>query len=462
MPTQNPGIQPFFPPKEKNRTAIVFVHGFSGDRAGTWGDIPSLLAADKKLSGWDMYGFGYPSHKSFDILGLWTADPALNQIATRLNGEPMLSPERYDALALVAHSMGGLVVQSALVKYAALRRRTTHVFLFGTPSAGLVKARLLSFLKPQIRNMSASGGFIKELRDAWTKKHFDTAPPFAFLATAGELDQFVPPKSSLDPFPEAFRRVIPGNHLSMLQRTDTGFPAVEILIQGLTGGKGTGVAFNAARVAVETGRFQDAIEQLLPIQSELDDGGAVQLAIALDRRGRREEAIQVLKSHRPEGTDILGVLAGRLKRRWQVSRRAEDIASARDLYNRAYQASSGKTPPNHDQAYYHAINLAYFSLAASDRDELAAREWANKALVHCAKATDPTQKFWRLATEGDALMILGRSQEGFEKHSSAVATSPQPWQAFSAEDQALRVADLSGLDKEFIKDLANKYEAGEL
>ena len=455
---QNPGIQPFFPPKERNRTAIVFVHGFSGDRVGTWGDIPSSLAADKRLGGWDMYGFGYPSHKSFDILGLWTADPALNQIATKLNSEPALRTERYDALALVAHSMGGLVVQNALVKYPALRKRTTHVFLFGTPSAGLVKARLLSFLKQQIRNMSASGDFIKELRDSWTNKHFDTAPPFSFFTTAGELDQFVPPKSSLDPFLEAFRRVIPGNHITMLQRTDTGYPAVETLINGLTGGKGTGVAFNSARVAVETGHFQDAIEELLPIQNQLDDAGAVQLAIALDRRGRREEAVQVLKGHKPEGTDILGVLAGRLKRRWQVSHRAEDITSARELYNRAYQASSGKSPPNHDQAYYHAINLAYFALAAGDRDEPAARDWASKALDHCGKATDPNQTFWRLATEGDALMILGRPKEGFEKHASAVAMNPQPWQAFSAEDQALRIADLNALGEPFIKELANKYE----
>ncbi len=388
---QNPGIQPFFPPKERNRTAIVFVHGFSGDRAGTWGDIPASLARGKRLGGWDMFGFGYSTHKSFDILGLWTADPALNQISTKLNTEPALRAERYDALALVAHSMGGLVVQNALVKYPALRKRTTHVFLFGTPSGGLVKARLLSFLKQQIRNMSASGEFVKQLRDSWTKKRFDTSPPFAFFTTAGELDQFVPPKSSLDPFPEAYRRVIPGNHITMLRRTDTGYPAVEILMDGLTGGKGTGVANNSARVAVETGRFQAAIEELLPIQSELDDGGAVQLAIALDRKGRREEAIAVLQAHKPEGTDILGVLAGRLKRRWQVSRRAVDIHSALELYRRAYQASSGKNPPNHDQAYYHAINLAYFALAAGDRDEAAAREWATKALNHCGKATDPAQ-----------------------------------------------------------------------
>ncbi|MDQ2899026.1 MAG: hypothetical protein M3Y07_04400, partial [Acidobacteriota bacterium] len=56
-------------------------------------------------------------------------------------------------LALVAHSMGGRVVQRALVRYSNFRARTGYVFLFGTPSAGLHKAALLSFWKRQIRNI---------------------------------------------------------------------------------------------------------------------------------------------------------------------------------------------------------------------------------------------------------------------------------------------------------------------
>ncbi|MDQ2901382.1 MAG: hypothetical protein M3Y07_16530, partial [Acidobacteriota bacterium] len=52
------------------------------------------------------------------------------------------------------HSMGGRVVQCALVRYSNFRARTGYVFLFGTPSAGLHKAALLSFWKRQIRNIA--------------------------------------------------------------------------------------------------------------------------------------------------------------------------------------------------------------------------------------------------------------------------------------------------------------------
>src|SRR5262249_26114888 len=149
----------------QNKVAIVFVHGFTGDLKGTWGKIPQFLAADPHLSGWDLFGFGYQSRRSFDILKLWSADARLEEIAIELNATPELRP--YARLAFVAHSMGGLVVQRAIVKYEELRNRTSHVILFGTPSAGLVKATLLEIFKQQIHNMSASGEFIHDLRRQW-------------------------------------------------------------------------------------------------------------------------------------------------------------------------------------------------------------------------------------------------------------------------------------------------------
>jgi len=95
-------------------------------------------------------------------------------------------------------------------------------------------------LKQQIRNMSASGEFIRDLRRDWTNLNLDTKPPFHFLAIAGELDQFVPPESSLGPFPEPVRRVIPGDHLSMLRADSRDAPCVRILIDTLTAGAAAG------------------------------------------------------------------------------------------------------------------------------------------------------------------------------------------------------------------------------
>ena len=50
----------------KNETAIVFVHGFTGDVAKTWRRIPEFLQADPRLNEWDLLGFGYQGHLRFD------------------------------------------------------------------------------------------------------------------------------------------------------------------------------------------------------------------------------------------------------------------------------------------------------------------------------------------------------------------------------------------------------------
>jgi hypothetical protein len=75
-------------------------------------------------------------------------------------------------------------------------------------------------------------------------------------------------------------------------------------------------------------------------------------------------------------------------------------------------------------------------------------------------AAIPKEKHWRLASEGDALIILGQVEDGFKKHEQAAAIMPDPWAALSMEEQALRIADLCGLSKAQAKRLAGIYEGG--
>src|SRR5271166_4621087 len=449
----------------KNDTAIVFVHGFTGDVAKTWRRIPEFLRNDPRLNEWDLLGVGYQSNRRFDLTGLWSSDARLEEISIMLHARPELSPGNYRRLAFVAHSMGGLVVQQALVSYGDLRNRTSHVVLFGTPSGGLTKARFASFWKRQIQNMEADGPFIKALREKWTSLKLDSAPPFAFVAVAGETDQFVPPESSLGPFPQSKRDVIPGNHLTMLDAESAEAPCVQKILQTLCRGAAPHGARSAAKVSIETGEFRDIIRRLWPnralnpdqLPTNLDDYGAVQLAIALEKTGDSPAALGVLKSHKPKGTDVLGVLAGRLKRRWWLTSNADDLENARKLYKEAYDQSVAKNPPDHDQAYYHGINLAYLAVAAQ-LDFNTAQAMASKVLEHVAQASNPALRHWRPATKGDALMILGRADEAIAEHQEAAAQELRPWEASSMEEQALRIADICRLGKAYRDKLADAYE----
>lgn len=442
--------------REGNRSAIIYVHGFTGQATQTWGEMPALLAADPALDGWDHCAMGYESSRFLDVAGLWSADARIEEIATLMYTALSGASGAYDVLAIVAHSMGGLVVQRALVQYPDLRARTTHVVFFGTPSAGLAKANLFSFWKRQVRNMATSGTFIPALRKAWNGLKLSSGRCFQLVVVAGETDQFVPPESSLGPFPESVQRVIPGNHLTMIRSDENGGPAATLLRDVIVGTASTAGARTSARVALETRQFQRVIAALWPTRTELDSKAAVDLAIALDSVGRRDDAMAVLLPHSKTNSDAMGTLAGRLKRRWLVSRRRADAEEALRLYGSGYQTTMGRQPVDHHQAYYHATNLAFMNLAYGGDVEEASRH-ARDTIDHCeAAARQPHSEHWRLASLGDAQMILGQVEEALRSHEKAAQAAVDPWQALSSQDQAIRVADLCA-DEATVKRLSALY-----
>jgi pimeloyl-ACP methyl ester carboxylesterase len=395
----------------------------------------------------------------FDLAGLWSADARIEELANMLHTALTSREAPYNAIALVAHSMGGLVVQRALVDYAALREKTSHVVLFGTPSSGLIKANLFSFWKRQVRNMATTGPFIPALRKAWDDLQLSSGSVFQFVAVAGEVDQFVPPESSILPFPAPVQRVIPGNHLTMIRSDENGGPAVALLKDILLGRAPTTGPRTAARAALETKHFQHVVDTLWPSRSDLDVKAAVHLAIALDSMGRRNDAVEVLRPHCDTDSDAIGTLAGRIKRRWLVARRRADADEALRLYDNGYRLSTTRVPIDHHQAFYHGINLAFMHLAyGGDTDE--ASHYARATIAHCrAAAPRPRDEQWRLATLGDAHLILGDVEESLRSHQKAVDAAADPWQALSSQEQALRIADLCS-DEATAQRLSRIYVGG--
>ena len=203
--------------RQRHKAAVIMIHGFGGDAAATWGLFPTLLAAEPALASWDIYSIGYSTSLAFDLAGIWSADPELITLGGLLNTVTDVPPlDGYEVLAMMAHSMGGLLLQKALLASPALRKRVSHVLLFGTPSAGLEKASPFNFWKRQVRDMGSRSPFITGLRSQWSAD-IGGKTPFTFLAIGGDRDEFVPRSSSLDPFPESQQRVVYGNHLEIRQ-----------------------------------------------------------------------------------------------------------------------------------------------------------------------------------------------------------------------------------------------------
>jgi tetratricopeptide (TPR) repeat protein len=420
-----------------NSDAIVFVHGFTGDGPRTWADLADRIAGRADLAPWDCWTITYATSWLPDITGIWAADADLSKLALHFRAHVNLGAlARYQSLVLIAHSMGGLVVQKALVGDAAFAARTSAVILFGTPSGGLVKARSIRFWQRQLADMAKTGPFITSLRAAWQER-FGREPPFKFLAVAGERDQFVPPESSIKPFPDDQQAVVSGNHTSMLAPGDD-FGVVALIAGRIAAGNpGSALGDPLAR-AIERGDFRKVVADLYPGREQLDRKALVRLAIALDALGRRDEAYEILATRADLDSDAIGTMAGRLKRKWLLSRRQADGEAAMEHYAKGYALATAAN--NLPQVYYHGINLAFLEFVLRG-DRAAAKRRAQDVLGVCAASqANRSADEWLPATEGEANLLIGDEAAALAAYRRFVGAGKDPWKVSSTYLNARNIA----------------------
>lgn len=428
-------IAPVRPADPNHEAAIVFIHGFTG-KEGSWRSLAPRIAAEPRLAPWDSWTVTYGSSWWPDITGIWTADADLPTLAQRLATDLAQGAlARYKALVLIAHSMGGLVVQKALVDAKPIAEKTRTVILFGTPSDGLDKAQSAKFWKRQLEGMVKDGPFITQLRADW-KTCFDVDAPFTFLSIAGERDQFVPPESSLGPFPKNQCAVVAGDHVSMISPAASDPNVVDLVTRRIAGTTSADIGNSALR-AIELGDFQTIIREQLAWAMELDRKALVRLAIALDSVGRRDEAYGVLAARNDLDSDALGTMAGRLKRKWLLSGRLRaDAEAAMAHYRKGFELAGN----NLRQAYYHGINLAFLAFVF-EGDRAGARDQARRVLDICRTcdvAGDVDE--WLPATRGEAELVLGNEVAAFDAYRQFITAGNNPWKVCSTYLNARTIA----------------------
>lgn len=414
-----------------NKQAVLFLHGFSGDRDDTWDRFPGLLGTH--VPDWDIFTLGYATTFQPDVVGVWSADPDLPIVATMFRTQMIMEPlSRYESLTLIAHSMGGLVVEKALVDDPELSSRARHVILFGTPSGGLRKASWLRFWKRQLRNMGKDSEFIRDLRQRWTGR-FDDKPQFHLMVVAGSKDQFVPPESSLQPFDTSLHYVVPGDHLSMVKPGSADAESVRLVVSALVSKPAPADTIDSLRVAAE--QPPSNISQVVETKGDtMSENEVVDAALALDRSGKRDESIRLLKRYQSLGTDVQGTLAGRIKRLWLENEVEDDARRALELYQHALNEALAKN--DHEQIYYHAINVAFLDFVAFN-EQGRAKDMAELALQHCSQSPE---NVWNVATRAEANLYLGNRDIALDLYSLVPKQIAESWQLASSSLQASQVA----------------------
>ncbi|MBI3137364.1 MAG: hypothetical protein HYZ15_02130 [Sphingobacteriales bacterium] len=408
---------------EGNENIVCFIHGFSGDPESTFKPIPEFIIAESELNGWDVLSIGYSTDLMPNIgKGIWAANPGLSKIADYLQTNLDILFEHYNRIALIGHSMGGLVIQRAIINRADIHK-ISHVLFYGTPSGGLKKAWFLRWFKNQISDMDYEGEFIKRLRSEWEER-FKHNYPFKFATIAGELDEFVPVKSSLEPFPTDYHFITSGNHITMVKPENSADTSFQVIKRMLCIGKEISYLIGSDKELNNLiAKYFEDVDSLGKKLNDLDPRGFRRYIFALEGIGKIDDAIRVLEESEilESNTDMMGILGGRFKRKYLIDETKSLLDKAIYWYDRALQLSLQANKSS--QIYYHAINLAFLYLMFDETDLTKTKEMAELALRHCQIAN--SGEYWEDATIAEAYLYLNDFEQSKYFYGSAITKCNQ-------------------------------------
>ena len=160
--------------RQADLDTVVFVHGLRGHYRETWKKFPELLASDPDLPRLDIFLWGYDSGLfRRGILGI-------EDVGGQLISALTVRFQQDNAMHLVGHSLGGLVILKGMVAEMRAKRaqqppasRVSFISLFAAPVSGSNLAavlrqaldwlpRILAVLSRQFRDV-ARGSFVDEL-----------------------------------------------------------------------------------------------------------------------------------------------------------------------------------------------------------------------------------------------------------------------------------------------------------
>ena len=413
-------VRTVFRETEGANNLLLFIHGFSGEAGDTFGKIPDMLLGETRMDGWDMKPFGYSQFVDPELgKDIWAGVKDVDRIAQYLCTSVRYKFEKYDRIAIVAHSLGGLIAQRAILDFKEeYRQKISHLILLGTPSNGIESEKLKKLWNNKYKEMSSEGAFIRGLRKEWDDLYHGTYP-FTLRVAGSVDDEFVTLDSCFSPFKEELRITVDGRHLGMVKPKNEEDDCYQLVLNTLTDTEFANLYTDNEEINIALGKYDAVVKKLLPNKGALDKNGLKRLVFALEGLDRREEALKILDEHpsAQEDTDLMGIIGGRYKRGYLNFPSQEDAETAFVYYELALEKSTSKQ--NYGQIYYHAINLAFLYLVVeNDREKMQTyAQMALDATEECA------EDVWKFATVAEASMYLGDLNKAREYYLKAAELS---------------------------------------
>ena len=409
--------------REEGNNLLLFLHGFSGESKGTFGNIPKMLQSDSNFNGWAMKPLGYsPIVQPKLGKDIWGAILDVDRIAGYLKTSIQNKFRKYDRIAIVAHSLGGLVAQKAILELDSdHKNRISHLIMFGTPSNGIPSEILTKQWNAKYSEMSSEGNFITSLREKWNQT-FNGQYPFKIKVAASLEDEFVTVESCHKPFGKEYREFVDKKHLMMVKPKDDKDDAYLLILNTLTGSKFFNLYTNKEEINLTLGKYDSVVNELLPKKDDLDKRGLTQLIFALEGLERKDEVYDILNNHplAQSNTDLMGIIGGRHKRDYLKTYSYKSSQLSREYYSKALKICVENEV--YSQIYYHAINLAFLSIVTDpETGKSEMKKYAKQALDATEHCDDD---LWKFATVAEANMYLGNLETAKEFYIKASENVP--------------------------------------
>jgi len=358
------------------------------------------------MDGWDLLPFGF-SEYILPALGkqVWASTDDIDRIAEFLRASIAYTFDKYKRIAIVSHSLGGLVAQRAILNLEKKDLdRISHLLLFGTPNNGIESASETNSWKKLNIDLSNDDLFIKTIRGEWDEA-FNNVYPFDFKVVSATHDEFVSKESSQKPFNKENCFVVNANHFDMVKPQNKDNDSYALIKNTLSNDNYTFLnQFSSEEeINLAIGEYDAVVKKLLPAIDELNRSKFKQLIYALEALDRGEEALKLLKNHKlaKENSELLGIFGNHYKKAFFHSNSKNDAEKSLEYYVRALEISEGKKA--HQEVYDKAINLAFLCLMKSNRKKM--HQYATQALLESAK--DTSNSFKKLVTIAEANLYLG-------------------------------------------------------
>ena len=171
---QKTGERTAFFGQQDHFDTVVFIHGFGGHNIKSWGKFPELLSSDPDLPKLDIFLWGYrtgglirPLVNDIETIG----DQLISDLTQRMRPD--------NALHLVGHSLGGLIILKGIVSEMVCSRAQdppvssiSFISLFAVPVSG---SGVLGMVKHMLGKLWFVGSLInKQIRSLSSKSYIDS------------------------------------------------------------------------------------------------------------------------------------------------------------------------------------------------------------------------------------------------------------------------------------------------